>query len=284
MVDQIVAELSGAISTDDIGAVKKLIQAYVDMKIEQLYVGKEILPVQEVNGRHLQIVYPDLDYYVADKVTEYGKAPYKHITFKEIRDMLDKYQTAVLISDEVKLDQLENIVVRTNLDRAAEAMALAEDKEIFDAIKANVQQTFAATAAWNSDTADIAKDISVALEWIYDQRRIGSRDPVSIIMPPAIMPHLMRFTVGNTNTPLIEYIQDNYDVFNIKFLKSYEVGTDCYVVVNTNRVGTHYRLGNIEVEHEREAAVGDRYILTGRWKTVIFPDNQMIVKISGVKA
>ena len=279
-----VEQVFSAISTDDIGKIKKLIQEYVDMKIEQLLIGTDVLPTQSVTSRHLQILYPDLEYPVAVKVEEYGAAPYKSIGFKELYDRLDKYQYRLLISDEVKIDQMENIVVRTNLDRAAEALAIAEDREIFNAIKANVQHTVSATAAWNSDNADIAKDISNALEWIYEQRRIGSKDPISIIMPPEIMPHLMRFTVGNTNTPLIEYIQDNYDVFNIRFMKSYEVGSDVLVVVNSNKVGVHYRMGSIEVEHKREPAVGDEYILTGRWKTIIFPDNRMIVKITGVKA
>ncbi len=271
-----------SVDTSNIGAAKTLIREYIDMRIEQLLIGTKLIPTQSVTSRHIQLVYPDLDYYVAEKVEEYGAAPYKNITFKELYDRLDKYQTRVLISDEVKLDQLENVVVRTNLDRAAEAMQIAEDREIFNALTSNVQNSIAATAAWNTNTADIAADISNALEWIYEQRRIGSKDQINIVLPPPVMPHLLRFTIGNTNTPLIEYIRDNYDVFNIKFVKSYEVGNNALVVVNSNRVGIHYRIGSVEVEHERIPATGDSYIITNRFKTVVFPDNKQIVEITGI--
>ena len=275
--------VNGPLKSDDIGLFRKIIQEYVDRRLDQILIGQELIPVQKVNALDVIITYPDAEELVAQKVGEFASADYKHITWNDLKGSLDKYMAEVMVSDETIHRQLEQIMVNRNLELAVQSIQVAEDKEIFSELKNSVANTVAATAAWNLDTADIGKDIATALEWIYDNARVGNKDPITIAMPAPVMPHLMRHTISGTDTPLIEYINSSFDVFNIRFLKTYELTNSALVVVNSPATAIHYRFNAPEVEEERVPARGYKFYVTHYFKTFVIPNHNRIVEITGVR-
>jgi len=281
MVDQ----LFEALKSEDMGLFRKLISTYVLRKADELLVGKQMIPVEDVNALDIIVSYPSASELVAQKVAEYGSADFQAVTWSDIKGSLDKYQVKVRVSDEAIKRRAAEVGVRRSIEAAANGIRRAEDNEIFAELLSYVGDTFATSGAWNGDTPKIGEDIAKAIESIYENTNEDSFRNFVVAIPSPVYPHLIRSVVEGTDTTVLDFMDEK---FGIKLLPTKYLSTDALVVVNSEETAIHYRFTDEEAEEARVPGVGYDYIINAYFKTFVIPDepskNYRIVKITGVKA
>jgi hypothetical protein len=283
----------GITASDSDIALENVIKEIVYQKADQMMAGKNAIPVKGTPGLDYKFVIPTSWYLEAEEISEGARANVKNMPTFEVSGSLKKYQIPVFMNDEVKARQIANAQMQISLDAAAAGLAWKKDTEIFTALSAGAGSSAAATAAWDLPGADPASDIATAIGSILNGTTISDNEINSIgIFYPAIMfGHTSKpLQVGDVQESLRSWVKKE---FNIGLYPTRQLTTTTLAIVNTPRMGCHYVHDGSAIpgaEQYREAGVGNGYLITQYFKTVLFPTTdggtttKYIAKITGVDA
>lgn len=283
----------GVTTSDSDIALENIIKEIVYQKADEMMSGKNAIPVRGTPGLDYKFVIPQNWYLEAEEVAEGARADIKNMPVFEVSGSLKKYQIPVFVNDEVKARQIANAQMQISLDAASAGLAWKKDTEIFSALSTGAGNTVAATAYWDAAGADPATDIANAIGAILNNTTITDNEinNIGIFYPALLFGHTAKpLQIGDVQESLRSWVKKE---FSIGLYPTRQLTTTTLAVVNTPRMGVHYAHDGSAIpgaEQYREAGVGDGYIVTQYFKTVIMPSasggstSKYITKITGVDA
>lgn len=281
----------GISTSDEALKIGYAIQEAIFRKADEMLVGKNAVPIERVNNIDVRLAIPTVPSLEAQKVAEGAVADLQAVTWFLVNTSMDKYQCRVLLTDEALVRGLQVNQLQVSIDAAAKGLAIAKDKEIFNALLAGAGLTKAASTAWSSSTADPESDIASAIDLIMTNSTITDADlkNVALFAPASLMGHLKkRVNVANMFLPLEQAIKEEFGI-NVYFTRN--LSDVALVVVKSNETAVHFEYAGKDVptvEQDRIPGVGTQYVITQYFKTAVIPDSEVsttssrICKITGV--
>jgi len=282
---------SGVTSSDGDIALENIIKEIVYQKADEMMSGKNAIPLRSTPGLDYKFVIPENWFIEAEEISEGSRANIKNMPVYEISGSLKKYQIPVFINDEVKARQIANAQMQISLDAAAAGLAWKKDTEIFTALSSGAGNTVAATANWDAAGADPATDIANSIGAILNNTTISDNEinNIGIFYPAILFGHTSKpLQIGDVQESLRSWVKKE---FSIGLYPTRQLTTTALAVVNTPRMGVHYTHDGTAIpgaEEYREPGVGNGYIVTSYFKTVIMPyaegesTTKYITKLTGV--
>lgn len=280
-------------SSDSDIALENIIKTIVYQRADEMLAGKAAVPMQSTPGLDYKFVIPKSWYLEAEEISEGSRANVKNMETFEVSGSLKKYQIPVFMNDEVKARQIQNAQMQISLDAAASGLAWKKDTEIFTTLSAGAGNTIAATAQWQANGADPATDIANAIGKILETTTITDSEinNIAYFYPAKLFGHTAKpLQIGDVQESLRAWVSRE---FAIKLIPTRQLTTTGLAIVNTPRMGTHFTHDGSAIkgaEQYREAGVGDGYILTTYFRTVIMPTvengttSDYIIKTTGLSA
>lgn len=274
-------------------ALENIIKEIVYQKADEMMSGIKAIPLRSTPGLDYKFVIPENWYLEAEEVAEGSRAGIKNMPVFEVSGSLKKYQIPVFMNDEVKARQIQNAQMQISLDAAAAGLAWKKDTEIFTALSAGAGNTVAATGLWDGAGADPATDIANAIGAILNNTTITDSEinSIGVFYPALLFGHTAKpLQIGDVQESLRAWVSKE---FSIALHPTRQLTTTTLAVVNTPRMGVHYTHDGSAIpgaEQYREAGVGDGYLVTQYFKTVVMPyatgqtTSKYITKITGVDA
>ena len=134
---------------------------------------KEAVEMRQIKGLDYRFSIPSQTSLTPQDKGEGGRADFQNLTWYDVSGTLNKYQTAMLFTDETKARQTENIQVATAIEAAATGLAQKKDTNIAEALVNGAANSFAATAQWDDEVdANPAQDIADAIGRILTNTNI----------------------------------------------------------------------------------------------------------------
>lgn len=285
----------GVTSSDADISLADIVKQIVYQKADEMMQGKLAVPMQSMRGLDYKFVIPENWYLDAEEVAEGARAGVKNLATFEISGSLKKYQIPVFINDEVKARQIANSQFQISIDAAAAGLAYKKDTEIFTAINTGAYSgnDVAATAYWDAAGADPATDIANAIGKILTNTTITDSEinGINFFYPAALFGHTAKpLQIGDVQESLRSWVRKEY---SIGLYPTRQLSTTAFAIVNTPRMGVHYTHDGSMIpgaEQYRENGVGDGYLVTQYFKTVIIPyatsqtTSKYIAKVTGIDA
>jgi len=281
----------GVTSSDSDIALENILKEIVYQKADEMLAGKQAIPMKSTPGLDYKFVIPENWYLEAEEISEGSRANIKNMKTFEISGSLKKYQIPIFMNDEVKARQIQNAQMQISLDAAASGLAWKKDTEIFTALSAGAGETISATAQWGANGSDPATDIANAVGKILENTTITDSEinNIAYFYPAKLFGHTAKpLQIGDVQESLRAWVSRE---FAIKLVPTRQLTTTGLAIVNTPRMGCHYTHDGSAiqgVEQYREAGVGDGFILTQYFKSVIIPTvkggstTKYIVKTTGL--
>lgn len=209
-----------------------------------------------------------------------GRQPRKwEVTWTEFAMTLEMAETGFYVDDRAVLRGLENLQWTTSLKRAAEAFANKQSKNIVDAIAAGKVGTAAATAVWDTTTADnILKDITAGWGYIYNNARVNTHDMEKLVLlvPPLAMAGLKKLAAyeSNLRMSIESIIKQEYGIV-IAASRDLKTAKKGYLLVPGEDTVRHGVLATNKIpliEEKRVEARGKDYFARKFFQTKVTPE------------
>lgn len=282
-------------TTSDKNILKKeILRNLIEVRAEELMIGKELIPVETMDALELKMTLPKVTRFDPEDIAEGGAAGYQMLEWFDTTQVMKKQQTRIKITDEAKARMQADIQTRKSIEAAARGLAWARDTDIFTTLASGYAHTAAAANYWTGADADIASDVSAALDTLLTGTYLTDADLQNMRMavPMGLWGYLNKPVTLGTMDKMFwsEYIQNKY---NLKIVYTRQLSTDAYIVVNSPETASHIVYGGASIptsESGRILGVGEEYVFTHYFKTFIMPEaengttNHRIYKISGIKA
>jgi len=275
----------GTITSDE-ELTKLIVQEVIYKESDLLAVGTKVVAVRNFSDLYVEWAYPgtlEAEYPVPEGSTGGLAEP---ITWTKFNLELKKAVVRFEITDEAKLRMLGNYQLEFSRRRAAEALALAKDKEILGALLSGAHKTINANATWDDPSGDPAGDIVEAIGWIFSNSEIPPDQGFTVIVPAKVWASLMKLQeINNIVQSVKDYVEKAYKV---KFYPSRGsvLTTDALVLVPGEMTAIHGVLRTNKIpltETKRDSVRGTtQYIIRQYFATKVIPNSNRIVKISGV--
>lgn len=284
---------SGAtVSTQD-GLIKaEIIARILRGKAESLMTGTEALNIKNVQNLEYRFQIPEQDTIYLQNIQEGTRADYESISWFDIGGTLQKTQQSLHFTDEVSIRQLGNLQYEVQIDACANGFALGRDRNIFDRLDAAVGVTTAASGVWTDPIEqDVAGDLAGQIGQLLKTTTVTAAELPQIKVFYPVELH------GYLKTPIqhgaiYEAIEDYVErKFRINFVPTKYYSNDVLMVLKGDRTAFHLFYTGNEIptaESERDIGIGERYVFTNYFETVVLPDNKntttssKIRKITGV--
>lgn len=261
---------------------------------ESMLVGKEAVNIKPISGLEYKFTIPDQTSLTAEKIAEGGRGENKNVTWFDVKGSLDKYQVPLFMTDEAIARQMDNIQLSYSMQAAAQGLAEQKDSNIFTALAAGAGQTEAAVAYWDDQvSADPAQDIADAIGKILGNTTIptSSISDIKLFYPIELFGHLAKpVQVGQIQEAVRDWASHET---NISMFATRQMTNDALVVFKADRCAVHLQHDGSavrEFEEYREPGVGNGYLFTQYFDTVVMPTisggttSNYICKITGVDA
>lgn len=251
-----------------------IIRQIIFRRAEEIMVGKEALEVTPIAGLDYKFQFPDQVYFDPTQIAEGSKAGYSNLTWTTVSGSLNKYQTRVLLTDEVNARQQGNTQYAFSLDAAAKGMAMKMDTDIFTALTNGAALTTAAGAKWNAAAADPASDIAAAIAQMLDNTYMTDSDiaNIKLFYPAKLFGYLSKpVEIGEIQQTLRNWAERE---FQISLFPTRQLTTSAIACVKSQELGFFLEHDGSKIpgaEQWREVGEGDGYLITKYYKPVIVP-------------
>lgn len=272
-----------------------IIKQIVYLKADAMLVFKDAVEMQGIQTLDYNVVLPESWYLQADEASEGSRVDVKNLKFFEQKGSLRKYQVPIFLTDEITVRQIENSQMQLSLDGAAQGLALKKDQEIKDALYNGAALTQAATDTWGAPGADPATDIANAIGQILSNTTLSDNEinQIGFYYPSKIFGHTAKpLQIGDVQESLRSWVKKEYNIglYPTRQLDAVNAGI---AVVKTPRMGIHFAHDGSKIpgaEQFRETGVGNGWLVTQYFKTVVFPainggtTSNYICKVTGVSS
>lgn len=281
-------------TTSDKGILKpELIKELVYLQAETVMTGQKAIPFKSMNGLELKMAMPKVTSFTPEEIAEGALSSYDMLEWFTTTNVMRKYQTRVMITDEAKARQQGDIQLRTSIEAAANGFALARDLDIFTTLAAGYGNTAAAHAHWHDpDSATIHTDIATAINTMLTNSYMTEQDLQNInVFYPLGLFGFLAMPLGDGYMPgmtIRKFIEEQYMV---TFVPTRQLTNTALLVVNSPQTAQHITYNGTDIptsEFQRLPGVGDQYILTYYYKTFVMPEaengttNTRIYKLTGL--
>ena len=215
------------------------------------------------------------------KISEGTRSPRKNMEFWQLPVSLEKYQTTIMITDEAKARQMANYQTSMTINAVSTGMAQDINSEIFTALWAATGQHVHAAAKWYTDAASPAYDVASAVSAIFENTNIMESDMnnIQVYVPASMWSHLnMPKDTGLLYLTIKGWMEreQKVSVQPTRWLGgSTSTKNGALVVLPGEQTAHHLTYNGTDIptaESKREEGVGDEYIVTRYYKTVVIPD------------
>lgn len=223
------------------------------------------------------------------------------ITWTKYDIELEKYVGRFLVTDAARARGRSNIQALTTLKSLGEQLNMTKEREAIDEIYANAPagNDVAATAAWNTSSADIETDINAAMGKILNAA--DSLPPKSlrcVVLMPAVVWMDMTAQQATLNLSVLDHFKKTLKAFEIIPTKYWDTSAsvgiqdDALVYIPGGGTALHGYTANVPfplTERSRMETVGWEYWFQQWFRTVATPDSKSvttcsrIAKITGVE-
>jgi hypothetical protein len=254
-----------------------IVRELIYLQADELLPMKTAVVMKPIGALDFKYDIPKITRISSTKVSEGARSDRKKMEFWQKAFSLEKYQTTVTITDESKVRSMGNTQLSMTMDAVARGMAYDIDTEIATALAAATPTTTAVSAAttWDAVAASPARDIALALGKIFDNTNIMERDlsDVQIYVPSVVWPHL-KFPkdVGLLYTTVKGWIEKEQAV---TLYPTRKITGGALVVLPGQQTAHHLTYNGTDIptaESQREIGVGEEFVITRYYKTVVIPD------------
>jgi len=272
-----------------------IIKQIVYLKADAMLVFKDAIEMQGLPNLDYNVVLPESWYLQADEASEGARVDIKNLRFSEVKGSMRKYQVPIFLTDEITVRQIENSQMQLSLDGAAQGLALKKDQEIRDALYAGANQTQAAVDTWGANGADPATDIANAIGKILSNTTLSDNEinQINFFYPAKLFGHTAKpLQIGDVQESLRSWVKREYSIglYPTRQLDALNTGI---ATVKTPRMGIHFTHDGSKIpgaEQFRETGVGNGWLVSQYFKTVVFPfasgetKSNYICKVTGISS
>lgn len=258
---------------------KDIIRELVYTQADLLLPAKAAVVIKPVPVIDFKYDIPKITTINSSKISEGTRSDRKHMEFWQKPISLDKYQTTVMITDESKARQMAGYQTSMTVNAVATGMAQDINSEIFASLVAATGQVATAAAKWTLSSASPATDVATILGNIFDNTNIMETDlaNIQIYVPAKVWSFLkMPKDTGLMYMTIKGWMEQQQQV-TIQPTRYFGAGslTGALVVLPGEQTAHHLTYNGTDIptaEQRREEGVGDEYIVTRYYKTVVIPD------------
>ena len=266
----------GVTSDSQSPTLAAIIKQIVYLQADRMLVFKNAIEMQGLQTLDYNVVLPYTWYLPAGEASEGSRVDMQNLQFFEVKGSMAKYQVPIFLTDEITVRQIENSQMQLSIDGAAQGLALKKDQEICNALLNGANQTVAATAQWNAAGADPATDIANAIGQILTNTTLSDDEinGINFFYPASRFGHTSKpLQIGDVQDSLKAWVKKEYNIglFPTRQLTASGNGI---AVVKTPRMGIHFVHDGSKIpgaEQFRETGVGNGWLVTQYFKTVVFP-------------
>lgn len=261
---------------------KDIVRELLYTQADRLLPAKEAVVMRPVPALEFKYDIPKITAINPDRIEEGARSDRKHMEFWQLPISLNKYQTTVVMTDEAKARQMGNYQMSMTMDAVATGMAQTINNEIFAALFAGTGQTVAAAAKWYLDSASPAYDVAAACGKIFENTNIMETDlnNLQIYVPASMWSQLnMPKDTGLLYMTIKGWMEREQKVAiqPTRWLGG-ATGTrnGALVVLPGMQTAHHLTYNGTDIptaESQREIGVGEEYVVTRYYKTVVIPDS-----------
>lgn len=255
-----------------------IIRELVYLQADEMLPAKQAVVQKPIGVLDFKYDIPKITRISSQQIEEGTRSDRKRMEFWQMPVSLKKYQTTVTVSDEAKVRQLGNTQTAMTIDAVARGMAYDIDTEIINALKAGTSSSTVVTAAakWSLTSASPGYDIADALAKIFDNTNVLESDlsQIQVYVPAKVWPFL-KFPkdVGLLYTSVKDFIEKQQAV---TMYLSRKLTDGALVVLPGQQTAHHLTYNGTDIptaESQREMGVGEEYVITRYYKTVVIPDS-----------
>jgi len=280
-------------STGDI-AKKDVMREVLYIEADTMMNAQNGLVIRPTPVLDIRMLLPKTTRIDPTQISEGALAPQSTLEFRNVDTSLEKYQTRLPITYEVKARQLGKEQVRGMLKASARGLAYSKDTEAFTEIAAGADAGGAVTAtdAWDeTSSADIPDDIATGVQNIVDGTNITEEEIKDIVCfyPMKMKGFLLKNgDLGQMDMSIQSWIENN---LGIKMYPTRQLSKTAIMMVKSEETAIHWVYNGEDVptaEERKVEGVGDEYIFTQYYKTKVIPDTDggtttgRIITITGV--
>lgn len=259
---------------------KDIIRELVYTQADLLLPAKQAVVMKPVPVIDFKYDIPKITTIGSTKISEGTRSPRKNMEFWQLPVSLDKYQTTIMITDEAKARQMANYQTSMTINAVSTGMAQDINSEIFTALWAATGQHVHAGAKWYTDAASPAYDVASAVSAIFENTNIMESDlnNIQVYVPASMWSHLnMPKDTGLLYLTIKGWMEREQKVTiqPTRWLGGSGVKNGALVVLPGEQTAHHLTYNGTDIptaESKREEGVGDEYIVTRYYKTVVIPD------------
>jgi hypothetical protein len=273
---------------------KEILRQLIEVRAEELMVGKQLIPIDTMDALELKMTMPKLTRFDPTEVAEGALSPYNIFEWFDTTQVMKKEMTRIKVTDEAKARMQANIQISKSIEFAARGLAWSRDTDIFTTLASGYVHSGAADAAWTSDDAEPAGDIAAGIDTMLTGMYVNDSDLVNmnLVVPVGCWGYLNRpVTIGTMDKVMWnDYLTQKY---RLNILYTRQIAQDAYLVINSPETATQIVYDGSDIpraETGRIIGVGDEFVFTHYFKTFVMPEteggttNHRIYKITGVHA
>jgi len=254
---------------------KDIIRELVYRQADLLLPAKAAVVIKPVPILEMKYDIPKITTIGSSQVEEGVRSARKHMEFWQMPVSLKKYQTTVMTTDEAKARMMGSYQTSMTVNAVANGMAQDIDAEIFAALLAATGQTVAAGAKWDATAASPATDVAGILGKIFDNTNIMDTDlgNIQIYCPAKVWSFLkMPKDTGLLYMTVKTWMEREQGV---TIMPTRRLSNGALVVLPGEQTAHHLTYNGSDIptaESRREEGVGDEFIITRYYKTVVIPE------------
>lgn len=280
------AQSGATVSTDEI-ITPDILSQIIYMESEKLMLGREAVNIKPVSRLEYRFQMPKQDLVEVQDIQEGARADYNTLTWFDFGGTLYKKQQSLDFTDEVFVRQLDTLQYDVSVQACAQGFAVARDKNIFDKLVAKAGATQAAADVWSdSVSGDPIGDIASCIGTLLDETTVMPSEisKIKLFYPMKLYEYLkVPIQIGEMYDTINDYVGKK---FNINPLPTRYFSTQAMAVLTGDRTAFHLNYAGNEIptaESERVMGVGQRYIFTQYYDTVVMPDDEDTLTSSKIR-
>jgi len=259
-----------------------LIRELVYRQADLLLPAKNTVVMKPVPVLEFKYDIPKITTIAPTKIEEGTRSERKHMEFWQMPVSLTKYQTTVTMTDEAKARSMGNLQLSMTMNAVATGMAQTINDEIFAAIYAATGVHVHAAQKWTNESASPAYDVASICGEIFENTNIMETDlsNIQVYVPASMWSQLnMPKDTGLLYLTIKGWMEreQKVSIQPTRWLGGTTgVRTGALVVLPGEQTAHHLTYNGTDIptaEHEREMGVGEEYLITRYFKTVVIPDS-----------
>lgn len=219
----------------------------------------------------------------AQQVTEGTVADPQKIEFFKFYESMDKYQSALMNTDESYARNEMQLQMMYTMTAIARGLAWSKDEEIKNAIIAKAGKTLKAESYWTDPSAsNVPGDFAKIRAWIISNTKMTAAElKGALFFYPAEIDSFVSLPARPNEYTTIgmspfRWVMEN---FGVEFVPTTQIDTygvlvypGPYTAIHLQYDGSNPKLP--VVENGREMGVGDKWVVTQRYKTAVIPNSK----------